>query len=87
MSMVVGAAGVAFRPAAGRLCLALSAASLGVVFALATAKVVAAQQGAGCLSQGKLYPEGARMAPDPRSRIAVAGVFVCRNGRWVFERT
>jgi uncharacterized protein YigE (DUF2233 family) len=47
---------------------------------------IAAQPGPGCVSKGKWYPEGARIAPDPRSRIAAAGVFVCRNGKWVFEK-
>jgi hypothetical protein len=39
----------------------------------------------GCWSGGRWHPEGARITPDPRSRIMASGVFVCRKGQWVFE--
>jgi hypothetical protein len=41
----------------------------------------------GCWARGQWYPDGARVAPDPRSRLMAKGVFVCRNARWVFEPT
>jgi len=41
----------------------------------------------GCWARGRWYPEGARVTPDPRSRLMAKGVFVCRNTRWVFEPT
>ena len=41
----------------------------------------------GCWARGRWYPEGARVAPDPRSRLMAKGEFVCRNTRWVFVPT
>ena len=40
----------------------------------------------GCVSQGKWYPEGARIAPDIRRRLIVRGEFVCTQGKWAFVR-
>ena len=53
----------------------------------ATSEQAAPPPGAvgGCWSMGKWYPEGSVQTPDPRSRIAVSGSFVCREGKWVLE--
>jgi len=40
----------------------------------------------GCWHDGKWYPEGARIYPDPRSRLAVPGYFLCINGKFVFKQ-
>ena len=39
----------------------------------------------GCWSMGKWYAHGSVQPPDPRSRIAMPGSFVCRDGKWVFD--
>ena len=58
------------------------------VAAISAAAVLAgpAPSQGGCLSKGKWYPEGAKVQPDPRSRLILPGYFECKRGKWVFVR-
>jgi|SoiMethySBSTD1v2_1073268.scaffolds.fasta_scaffold124100_3 hypothetical protein len=47
------------------------------------ARIKTVKQG-GCWLEGKWFPEGARVYPSERSRIAVRGYSLCTNGKWVF---
>jgi hypothetical protein len=82
LGQAAGAGGSVVTPSANAAVMLLAVLVLTVVGPMQTATTSTP----GCVSHGKWYPEGARIAPDPRSRIAVAGTFVCRHGKWVFEK-
>ncbi|HEY7086255.1 MAG TPA: hypothetical protein VH519_15700 [Hyphomicrobiaceae bacterium] len=76
----------AFLAIAGIIVLTL-ARGCDPVLAQASEHKEADRKEGGCWARGRWYPEGARVAPDPRSRLMAKGEFVCRSGRWVFEPT
>ena len=71
---------------AGRVMKRLAIAGVAGILLLATEPMPVEAQG-GCISAGKLYPEGAVVKPPLRSRLYVRGYFVCRGGAWVFVKT
>lgn len=60
-------------------------ALIGIAAALTLCVLSApAEAQTGCVSAGRLYPEGAIVKPPLRSRLYARGHFLCRNGEWVF---